>query len=241
MLILNSTEITGNFNISYNGVALNQIDVVKDGVRTTVWRHGEIVIIVDNQPLPITVTVGSNSVTVPANTSETLVYNDLAIGTVIKASATGNDVTTEFLNTTYTGVSKAYRVTNTLSTTSARLQYYCARATGAHWTAYYRVLDATTDILVRAYADQSLYITSGSAHFVTWVGKNPTFINSYDIDTSSTVGSGTVDSLTAAMTMKTNKDTVNFNMTLTMSRDYARTVTSNSYNLEYYAFTAEEI
>lgn len=256
MLILNSTEITGNYNISYNGVALNQIDVVKNGVRTTVWRHGEIVIIVDNQPLPVTVTVGSNSVTVPANTSETLAYNDLAIGTVIKASATGNGVTTEFLNTTYTGVSKAYRVTNTIETSDA--QIYVS----------YRVAAPNSAEIVSAYgrlrknADCDLMITIGnySSRYLGW-GTNPTgssFVyrvvmetgtweNQHDFATAYSSSSGGTNPITlSGLKISSNYETdvaLN-NMTLNVVKSgsyFTNTVNSNTVSIDYYKFTAEEI
>lgn len=44
MLVLDGTEISGSYNITYNGTELKQIDVVKDDNRYAVWKKGGLVI-----------------------------------------------------------------------------------------------------------------------------------------------------------------------------------------------------
>ncbi len=128
MLILNSTEITGNYNISYNGVALNQIDVVKDGVRTTVWRHGEIVIDINGTTYcNLTVTCGSYTTTIPSGSSGTITLLDTGVSDTdvltITETAKAKVINSYYKYTVYSGLNHAVRLTPTSAISSYELTF----------------------------------------------------------------------------------------------------------------------
>ena len=80
-LIVNGSELTGAYNISYNGTTLKQIDVIQDSERYTVWRKGNLVLQLDDATTEVLYIKknGTTIVTIPSGTSGELSFEDLGL------------------------------------------------------------------------------------------------------------------------------------------------------------------